>query len=98
VPNLPGVGQIHCELRILHPARGLGVLPLSPDRGGALLHIPGLLYHQHPVRITQVLHHIIPQVIAHPIGIPHRTTQQVLHAIGTGIPGELGDGPAVLMR
>lgn len=32
VPDRPSVGQIHRDLRILHPTRGPGVLPLSPGQ------------------------------------------------------------------
>jgi hypothetical protein len=45
-----------------------------------------------------VVYHVIAQVITHPVGIPHRATKQVLHAIRAGIPGVLGDHPAVLAR
>jgi hypothetical protein len=96
VPDLSSVGQIHRDLGVLNPTRGPGVLPLSPDRGSALLDITGLIDHQHPVRITQVVHHVIAQVIADPVGVPHRATQQVLHAIRAGVPGVLGDSPAIL--
>jgi hypothetical protein len=63
-----------------------------------LLDIAGFIDHQHRGRITEVLHHVVAEVITHPVGVPHRATEQVLHAIGAGVPGVLGDGPAVLAR
>jgi hypothetical protein len=45
-----------------------------------------------------VLHDVIAQVITYTVGVPHRTSQQVLHAIGAGLPGVLGDRPAILAR
>jgi hypothetical protein len=37
-------------------------------------------------------------VIADPVVVPHRPGQQVLHPVGTGMPGVLGERPAVLAR
>ena len=34
----------------------------------------------------------------HPVVVPHRPTEQVLHPIRAGVPGVLGDRPAVLAR
>jgi len=45
-----------------------------------------------------VLYDIGAHVVADPVVVPHRPTQQVLHPIGAGIAGVLGDRPAVLMR
>jgi hypothetical protein len=98
VPGPSGVGQIHRNLGILDPTRGPGVLALRSDRGGALLDIAGLINHQHRARITEVFYDVVAQVIANPIGVPHRATEQVLHAIRASIPGVLGDRPAVLAR
>jgi hypothetical protein len=43
-----GVGQVDRDLRTLDPPRGAGVLALHPDRGGALLQVPGLIDQQDP--------------------------------------------------
>ena len=43
-----------------------------------------------------MLDHVGAQVIADPILVPDRPTQQVLHPIGAGIPSVLGDRPTVL--
>ena len=45
-----------------------------------------------------MLHDIGAHVVADPVVVPHRPTQQVLHPIGAGIAGVLGDRPAVLTR
>jgi hypothetical protein len=62
----------------------------------AFLHIAGLIHHQHRAGITQVLHDIAPHVIANAIGVPPRAGQQC--CIPSGVPGMLGDRPAVLPR
>jgi hypothetical protein len=43
-----------------------------------------------------VLDHIVAEVIADRVVVPHRPAQQVLHPIRVGVPGVLGDRPAVL--
>ena len=43
-----------------------------------------------------MLHDIGAHVVADPVVVPHRPTQQVLHPIRAGIAGMLGDRPAVL--
>jgi hypothetical protein len=60
--------------------------------------IAGLIDDQHRPVLPQVLHHIVAQVIAHLVLIPHRPGEQVLHPIRAGVPGVLGDRPAVLAR
>jgi threonine dehydrogenase-like Zn-dependent dehydrogenase len=52
-------------------------------------------WHQHRVRIAEVLKEVVPDVVADCVGIPDRTGEQVLHAIRGGVPGVLGQGPAV---
>jgi hypothetical protein len=42
--------------------------------------------------------YIVAQVIAHPVGIPDRPPQQVLHPIWRGIASMLGDRPEILAR
>jgi hypothetical protein len=43
-----------------------------------------------------MLDHVSAQVIAHAVVVPYRPGQQVLHPIRGGIPGVLGERPAVL--
>lgn len=56
----------------------------------------GFVDHQHRVRFAEVFDDELPQVLAQPVGVPHRPVEQMLHPIGRGIAGVLGDGPAVL--
>lgn len=43
-----------------------------------------------------MLDQVVADVIADPVVVPHRPRQQVLHPIRGGVPGMLGDRPAVL--
>jgi hypothetical protein len=93
-----GVGQIYRDLGILDPTGGAGVLALHLDRGAALLHIAGLINHQHRVAVPEVRDHVVTQVIAHTVGVPNRPVEQVLHAVRIPVPSMLSDTPAVLAR
>jgi hypothetical protein len=43
-----------------------------------------------------VVDQIIPDVVADRVVVPDRSGQQVLQAVGGGVPGVLGECPAVL--
>jgi hypothetical protein len=45
-----------------------------------------------------MLDHVTAQVITHPVGVPGRPRQKMLHPARAGLPGLLGNGPAVLAR
>jgi hypothetical protein len=81
VPARGCVPEVDRDLRVLDPARRAGVLPLHPGRRGSLLDVSRLVGHQHCVRITQVLDHASPEVVAHAVSIPLRAGQQVLHPV-----------------
>jgi hypothetical protein len=98
VPGIGGVSQVDRDLGVLDPASGAGVLALHPNRPGALLEIPRLVDHQHGLRVAQVLDHPGAEVVADAVVVPHRPGQQVLHPVGSGVAGVLGDRPAVLAR
>jgi hypothetical protein len=98
VPTSCGVDHIDPDLGVLHPPGGAGVLALHPDRGGALLQIPGLVHDQHRVRVGEVVHHIAAQILPHRLGVPRRPRQQVLHPVRSGVTGMLGDRPTVRPR
>jgi hypothetical protein len=87
---------MHGDLGVLDAPGGAGVLPLRPDRATALLHVPGLIDHQHRVRIGEMVDNVGPQVRTDTVGIPDRSGQQMLHAVGRGVPGVLRQRPAVL--
>jgi len=90
-----GIAQEHPDLAVLDPARGAGVLPGHPRRSAALLQKPGLVDHQHRLRIAQVLHHVVAQVVTDPVRVPVRRCQQPLHPVRAGLTGQLGQRPAV---
>lgn len=62
VPAPPCVDQVDGDLDVLDSARSAGVLALDTDRCGALLHVPGLIDHQHRLMVVQVLHLTGPDV------------------------------------
>jgi hypothetical protein len=45
-----------------------------------------------------MIDHKLTQVIAHPVGIPHRPPQQVLHPIRRRLTSMLSNRPAILAR
>jgi len=98
VPDAAGVHQVDGDLGVLDPAGGAGVLALHPNGRRPLLEIPGLVHHQDRLGVAEVLHHIGAYVVADRVVVPHRPGEQVLHAVGAGVPGVLGDRPAVLAR
>jgi hypothetical protein len=93
-----GVDQVDSDLGVLDAACGAGVLALHPDRGGALLQIPGLIDDQHRGVLAEVLDEVVADVITHAVRVPYRTGQQVLHPVRAGIAGVFSERPAVLAR
>jgi site-specific DNA recombinase len=90
VPGSGGVGQVDGDLGVVDLADRAGVLPLDPDRGAALLAVPGLVHHQHRPGVAEVLDEVVPQVVADRVVVPDRLAEQVLQAVGGGVPGVLG--------
>jgi hypothetical protein len=91
-----GIGEKHPDLAVLDAPGGAGVLAFDARRLVALLEKAGLIQHQHGVRIAEMLDHIGAQVIAHRIGLPVHAGEEVLHAIGAGVPCRFCQMPAVL--
>jgi site-specific DNA recombinase len=81
-PLAAGVGEEDADLAVLDAPGGPRILALHPGRLGALLEEPGLIHHQHPARVAQVLDHIGTHVITQRIGVPAGGRQQPLHPIG----------------
>jgi hypothetical protein len=81
MPGRRGISQIDRDLRVLDPPGCAGVLALHTHRVDSLLEVPGLVNHQHSIRVAQVLDHIPAKVIADQVGIPDRPGQQVLQRI-----------------
>jgi hypothetical protein len=91
-----GVGQVDGDLGVVDLAEGAGVLALHSDRGRALLAVTRLIDHQHRLGVAEVLDEVVPNVVADGVLIPDRPAEQVLHAVRGGVPGVLGQAPAVL--
>jgi hypothetical protein len=98
VLGVGGVHQVDGDLGVLDPSSGAGVLTLDPNGGRALLEISGLVHHQHRLGIAEVLDHVVAEVVADAVVVPHRPTKQVLHPIRVGVADVLADRPAVLAR
>jgi hypothetical protein len=96
VPAAAGIHQIDRDLGVLDAPGSAGVLALYPNGSGALLEVAGLVDDQHRLRVAEVLDHIVTDVVADRVFIPHRSGEQVLHAVRVGVAGVLGDRPAVL--
>jgi hypothetical protein len=98
MPCPAGVHQVDRDLGVLDPPSGAGVLALDPNGRRPLLEIAGLVHHQHRLGVAEVLDHIGAHVVADRVVVPDRPGQQVLHPVGVGVAGVLGDRPAVLAR
>lgn len=90
------VGGEHPDLTVGDLPCGAGVLALHPGRAPALLLKPGVVYDQHPLQGTEPFGHLSPQRVPQPAGVPARMVQQPLHPIRRGVPGQLGQRPAIL--
>ncbi len=98
MPALACVDQVDGDLGVLDSACGAGVLALDANRAGALLHVAGLVDHQHRLVVVQMVHYVAAHVVADGIGVPLRPAEQVLHPVWGSVPNPFGDGPAVLTR
>ena len=96
MPAGASVGQEHPDLAVLDPPGRPGVLTLHPGRLGALLEEPGLVHHQHPTRVAQVLYDIAAQVSTDLVGIPTSMVEQPLHPVRGVLTGVLGQLPTIL--
>jgi hypothetical protein len=56
---------------------------------------PGFIHDQNTIGISEVIDDVLLELITDLIGVPSRTPQQVLHAIGRGITRLLSQLPAV---
>ena len=90
------VDQKYPDLTVFDPPRRAAVLPLYSNRLLPFLEESGLVHHQHRVSGGQMLHHVVPEVIANQVRIPAIGGQQALHPVGCGIPRLLRQLPPVL--
>ena len=81
---------------VLNPTRRAAVLTLHPCGLVPLLQESGLVHHQHPIGIRQMLRHIARQVVANQVGIPPVAGEQALHPVWCGVARLFSKLPAVL--
>jgi hypothetical protein len=72
---LGGIRQEYRHLRVLDAPRGAGVLALHADRVVTRFQIPGVVQDQHRARVTQLVDHVLPYVVADLVGVPDRLAQ-----------------------
>jgi hypothetical protein len=61
-----------------------------------VLEIAGLVDDQHRLGVAQVLDEVGADVVADGVLVPDGPGKQVLHPVGGGVAGVLGDRPAIL--
>src|SRR5829696_788246 len=92
-----GVGQEHPNLAVDRVACGAGVLASDTHALVALLQEAGLVGDEHPTLfVAQVLHDILPEIVAHEVGVPLGRVQEPLDTLRVLVSYGLGQLPAVL--
>src|SRR5215218_3670562 len=91
-----GIGQKHPDLAVLRLAGGAGVLALDPGAALALLDEARLIDDEDRTLLAQMLSHIASQIVAHEIGVPVGSSQQMLYAIGCSVSRHFSQLPRVL--
>ena len=94
--SLGSVGYKHPHLAVLPLAEGTAILAFYPDALISLLDEARLIDEQNTLLACQVLEYVLPQVVSNCVGIPVGSSQEVLEAIGCGVPRHLGQLPRVL--
>jgi len=67
----------------------------------AAFEITGVVQDQHTIRLAELVSHVGSQVVADPVGVPHRSAEQALHAVRrtiTSMFGQLPTRPSVHIR
>jgi hypothetical protein len=62
----------------------------------ALLHVAGLIKDHARAAVAEGVDDVIPQIIAHGIGVPAGPRQRMLQPIGSRRTAVLSNGPAIL--
>jgi hypothetical protein len=89
------VGQEHSDLAVFDAPGGARVLSLRSDRPDPLLQEPGLVDHEHRLRMIEARRDQITQVLGGTIVVPHCGTQQPLHSVRAGMASVFGQPPPV---
>jgi hypothetical protein len=69
---------------------------MHTNRLVSLLEESGIVHHQHPAGLAQMLHNVVPEIISNQVGVPDVGGKQALHPVGSGIARLLRQLPAVL--
>jgi hypothetical protein len=85
------VDKVDRDLGVLDSPGGAGVLALNADSMDALLHVPGLVDHQHGLLVIEMVHDVVADIVAYRVGIPGGPAQQMLHPVWGLLPDPLGD-------
>src|SRR5207302_487305 len=89
------IGQKHPNLAIFNATGCPAILACYPRRMLALFEKSCLIDDQHGLRGPQMLDHIGPQIVTERIGVPLRSSQQMLDPIRGGLAVDFSDLPAV---
>lgn len=68
----------------------------NPGRADTLLQEAGVVHDQDRVRVAEMLHDVITEVIEDLLGVPVAPIQQPVHPIRSRVTGLFGQRPAVL--
>ncbi len=73
----PPLGRGVGDLAVLDPPRRAAILPLHPNGLVPLLQKSRLVHHQNSMDVAQMLHHVVPEIVANQVGVPDVGGQQV---------------------
>ena len=85
-------------MAVLDPPGRAAILSRHPCRLRAFLEEARLVDHEHRLRIAQMRHHVLLQIVAHGVHVPACGIEQALHAIGGALTEDFGELPAILAR
>jgi hypothetical protein len=90
------IGQKDADLLILPSPCRAAVLARHPRRFRAFLHEARFIHNEHGIRLSQLVHHLVAQGIAHRFHIPLCLIQQTLDTTRMRFTTVFGELPAVL--
>jgi hypothetical protein len=96
VTTARAVGQEHADLAASDRAGCPGVLRGHARGLHALLQETGVVYDQYALRATEMLDHIVADLVPHGVDVPIGPPQQTLHPVRGQVSGLLGERPAGL--
>src|SRR5262245_33912204 len=96
MPLLGRVSQEDSDLTILNAPGSPRILPPHACALGPLFQETSFVNHQNSIFITQMLHHILTQIISDLVRAPHGATEEMLRGIRGLVPGLFRELPAIL--